>query len=280
MPNLNQTFKCVLLIIVLLMTGCTTATPAATPTPTPPPTATPIPAAVVRLANGEWPPFMGEYLPHDGYFSHLTTEAFAAEGLTVVYDFYPWARALRTVETGESEGSPGWVKTPAREETVRFAGPIGEMCAVFFHRVDYAFDWETETDLVGHRIGTMLGYESTERLESLHRGGLDLTLDSAPDEATNFKKLLLNRIDIFPAAQEVGLYVLRTQFTPEEQAAITYNPTTWGCLDYYVIISPQSPRAEELLQAFNSGIQKLKDSGRYEELWQDFLNGVYDTPAE
>lgn len=280
MGNLDWFRKGILLMGLLVVTGCTPPTPEVTLTVTPDLTATPVPANVVRLANGEWAPFMGEHLPYYGYWAHITTEAFALEGYTVQYEFYPWARALWTLEVGELEGSPGWAKTPQREQIVQFSEPLGTLCTVFFHRANYEFDWETETDLVGHRIGTMLGHEAYERLQALQQEGLSLNLDPANDQVTNFKKLLLDRVDLVPEVDLVGLYVLRQNFTPAEQAAVAYHPRTWGCQDNYFMISKQSPRAETLLQAFNRGLQRLKDSGRYDQMTQDFLNGMYDKPIE
>lgn len=276
----NALIQLLFAVCLFSMVGCARPTPAATPTPTLLPTPTAPPAYVVRLANGEWPPFMGENLPHYGYWSHLTTEAFALEGYVVVYDFYPWARVLRNVELGTYEGSPGWAKTSERERLVLFSEPLGELCTVFFHRVDTDFDWHTEADLVGYRIGAVLGFEATERLEALRAQGLALNLDVAEDELTNFKKLLLGRIDIFPAVKDTGLYLLRMNFTPAERTALTYHSQPWGCLENYLIISPESPRADELLQAFARGMQRLRTSGRYDQITQDFLNGAYDTPIK
>lgn len=42
----------------------------------------------VRLANGEYPPYCSEHLPHYGIWSHIVTEAFALKGLTVEYEFF------------------------------------------------------------------------------------------------------------------------------------------------------------------------------------------------
>jgi len=33
----------------------------------------------VRLTNGEWPPYLGEHLPHHGVASRIVAEAFALQ---------------------------------------------------------------------------------------------------------------------------------------------------------------------------------------------------------
>lgn len=42
---------------------------------------------------------------------------------------------------------------------------------------------------------------------------------------------------------------------------------TW---DYRLIFSRQLPESERLQQLFDQGLQELKDSGRYAQLWQQF----------
>lgn len=43
----------------------------------------------VRLTNGEWAPYLGATLPHQGVASRIVAEAFALEGVTVHWEFYP-----------------------------------------------------------------------------------------------------------------------------------------------------------------------------------------------
>jgi len=49
-------------------------------------------AQEITLANGEWAPYMSKNLKQAGYMSHIVTEAFAEEGITVKYVFLPWKR--------------------------------------------------------------------------------------------------------------------------------------------------------------------------------------------
>lgn len=264
------------LLGVLVWTSCVSATPAPTPTPTLVPTTN-----IIKLTNGEWSPYTSEQMPHYGLYSHIVSEAFALEGITVEYDFYPWARAMHLVETGQYEGTIPWIITAEREEAglVQFSPSFfAETCDVFFHRHDFAFDWQTVEDLEGLRIGLIVEYSITKEFETLQQEGQALTLDIATSEDANFQKLLLDRIDIFPATREVGLQYLRQNMTPEEAAQITYHPAPWRCGGLHLVISQQSPRADELLQTFEQGLQKLKDSGRYEQMLQDFVDGVYDAP--
>lgn len=66
-------------------------------------------AESVRLTNGEWPPYLGERLPHHGVASRIVAEAFALEGIEVRWEFHPWARSLKMAGQGERDGSAVWL---------------------------------------------------------------------------------------------------------------------------------------------------------------------------
>ena len=50
-------------------------------------------AETIRITNGEWPPFTSERLPDKGPLSRIVAEAFALEGISVEYGYFPWRRA-------------------------------------------------------------------------------------------------------------------------------------------------------------------------------------------
>lgn len=234
-------------------------------------------AEIVRLANGEYPPYTSEQLPDYGIWSHIVTEAFAMEDMTVEYEFFPWKRALTLVQDGEQDGTLGFSKTPKRLETVRYSDtPLGNASIVFFYRKNYAFDWITIDDLKGQRIGVMQGYSSAEVFEHLKQEGMPLTLEYATTEAQNLHKLLSGRIDIFPATEVVTMKILHDNFTPQDIALITKHPQPWKEQALYVIFSKNIHRTDHLHQAFERGMKALKESGRYDQMMQDYVAGEYD----
>jgi polar amino acid transport system substrate-binding protein len=234
-------------------------------------------AGVVRFANGEYPPYCSEALPHHGVWSHLVEEAFALEGFTVVYDFVPWKRAITLVGNGERDGTLAFSKTANREQMVRFSEtPLGTLTVRFYYRKDRPFDWAKVEDLKGYRIGLMQGYATADEMEALNQEGLGLTLDYATTEVLNFKKLLAGRIDIFPAVETVASKILHEGFSLDQVSAIATHPLPWKAKQLFVVFPKNSERGEQLAQAFERGMKKLKDNGRYDEMLRDFQNGKYD----
>lgn len=100
----------------------------------------------ISLTNGEWSPYLGQNLPHHGVASRIVEEAFALEGIGVRWRFYPWARALRHAESGKSDGSAIWLRSPEREHAFYVSDPVVESGYYLFHRKDHPIDcakWAT-----------------------------------------------------------------------------------------------------------------------------------------
>jgi polar amino acid transport system substrate-binding protein len=56
---------------------------------------------IIRITNGEWPPYLSKVLPHNGFASHLVKEVFAAVHVEVLYGFFPWKRSYRYAKEGK-----------------------------------------------------------------------------------------------------------------------------------------------------------------------------------
>lgn len=230
-------------------------------------------AETIRFTNGEYPPYCSEHLPHYGLWSQIVSEAFALENIQVEYSFFSWKRSLMLIENGQWEGSLAFSKTPERLQTLQFSEtPLGEASVVFFHRKDVNFDWKTVDDLQGYKIGVMQGYATAEEMETLKKEGKKLNLDYATTEQLKFKQLLNRRIDIFPAVEPVGQYILRENFTPAEIAQITHHSLPWKTKQLHVVFSKKNPRTQQLYEAYERGIKKLKASGRFDEIMRRHLN--------
>ena len=126
----------------------------------------------VRLTNGEWSPYLGQNLPHHGVASRIVEEAFALEGFRVRWEFYPWARALRSAERGNSDGSAVWLRSPEREQAFYISDPVVESGYYLFHRKDRPFDWQQVADLAPLRLGGAIDYDYGQAFQQAERESL------------------------------------------------------------------------------------------------------------
>ena len=54
----------------------------------------------INLTNGEWPPYLSEQLPENGFASAVVRESLNAVGMNVRYGYYPWKRAYLYAKNG------------------------------------------------------------------------------------------------------------------------------------------------------------------------------------
>ncbi|UPW17477.1 transporter substrate-binding domain-containing protein [Agarivorans sp. TSD2052] len=221
---------------------------------------------IITLTNGEWPPFTSQSLPHQGFYSEIVRQAFALEGYQVQYEFLPWARAYMYVEQGQADGSLTWAKTPAKGQQVLFSDPVFWHNKVIFHLKSAPFDWQTVSDFKGLKIGASeqytYGYEFDLAAE---KGEIDVEYVSS--DLLNLKKMLINRIRLFPSDVHVGHQLIKQHFSAEQAALFTHHPKPIQQTYTHVIFSKHQPsRSEQLLAAFNRGLKKLKESGAYQDI--------------
>lgn len=256
-----------LMVLLLLMISCQSPAPTLPP---PSPTAVNTPAGessaqTIRLANGDWPPYLSETMPNYGIASQIVIEAFALQGITVEYGFFPWPRAFVLAQDGSWDGSLLWYKNEEREKDFYFSEEVLGGDTVLFHLASEPLEWESIDDLEGLRVGATLEYDYGEEFNQAEQAGL-FTVERVPADLQNFEKLLAGRIDVFPLAREIGLYMIQQALTPEQVAQITYHPKPLRSDPGYLMLSRQVEGNEEMLKLFNSGLQELKQSGRLEEI--------------
>lgn len=224
----------------------------------------------IKISTGEYPPFISKNLPHFGPWPHVVSKAFEAEGLTVVYEFLPWARTLHLVEQGAVDASVGFGKTPERLAKLQYPEtPLIDESVLFYYRKDRGFDWQSEADLNGKTIGIIQGYASAEEMETLIKKGIKVKTQKALTEIQQFKMVLAGRIDAYPAAKTVAENILKKNFTPKQIAAIASHPRPWRSIEIFVVFPRQGKDTAMLIQAFEKGIESLKKSGEYQRIMRE-----------
>lgn len=217
---------------------------------------------VLNLAVGEWAPFLSEKNPKAKRLETVVMEAFKLEGVNVKFSYFPWKRSYNRVKEGSSDGTFPWNKTPDREAFFVYSEtPVLIEDSVYFHLKSLAFDWKTIEDLKKYKVGVTLGFIN----EKLYKEK-GISADSVPSEEMNFKKIVAGRIDVYETSKVVGYETINKILTPDEARLLTHHPNPVGRTDYFMMISKKHPNAKGMADKFDSGLRKLKASGRYEEI--------------
>jgi len=218
-------------------------------------------AEPVRLTNGEWPPYLGEHLPHNGVASRIVAEAFALQGIEVRWEFHPWARSLQLAERGKRDGSAVWLRNNERDAKFFISDPVVESGYYLFHRKGFSFDWAQVADLHGRRIVGTRGYDYGEAFQQAESSG-QLRVNRVTSDETAFRQLLAGRVDLFPMDKVVGFDMLHQHFTAAERAQLSFHPKPLRSDSLHLLLSREVPGNAELLERFNQGLAQLRDSGK------------------
>lgn len=215
----------------------------------------------LRLTNGEWAPYLGAELPHYGIASRIVEEAFALEGVRVRWEFHPWARSLLLAERGDRDGSAVWLNSPQRQETFFVSDPILDSNYYLFHRKDRDLHWESIEDLAGLRLGATTGYDYGEAFQRAEVQQ-SLQIRRLNSDLLGFRQLLAGRIDAFPMDKVVGFDLLHEHFSSTERAQLSFHPRALRSDSLHLLLSRRIPQNADYMRRFNSGLAKLRASGK------------------
>lgn len=226
---------------------------------------------VIRLANGEWPPYTGLHLSGYGCDSQVVTEAFGLENIRVEYEFLPWARGLMLSQNGAVDGAVEWAGTAEQQRTHFVSSePLSNQQWVFFHRKDTEVSWHRLDDLVGRTVGLTIGYAYSDLFVSLRQRHPGMFKEAASDQL-NFRKLLAGRIDLFPIERAVGLHVIGKDLHARERDMLVIAPRALAEYRTYLLLSRAIPANEQRIHLFDRGLRRLKETGRYDAIMASCL---------
>lgn len=230
----------------------------------------------IRITNGEWEPFLSEFAPHYGINSHIISEAFSLEGIKVEWGFFPWKRSYQLAKQGKQwDASATWWPAEETKEAFLIGEAVSQTSFVFFHMKGVDFDWTNFDDLKHLKIGGTLEYDYGQEFTAfLNR--YNKNLDWGISDEQGFKKLLRGRFDIFPNDPIVGYHQINNTFSKDDAARFTHHPKEFEQSTLHLIISKKSPHAQFFLERFNSGYNKLKASGKLNQMLSDYKKGKYD----
>ncbi|KOO17042.1 ABC transporter substrate-binding protein [Vibrio xuii] len=213
---------------------------------------------IIRIAAGEWPPFIGQQLEGFGHVGQTIEKVFAAQGYQVEFHFFPWKRAYKKASEGEFVATAVWMYAEEREEFFWFSDPVAQEKFVFFHLRDTPFEWTNLDDLKGKLLGGGLGYSYGEELDALLESG-QVEMNRVEDPLKAFQLLKYRRVELVPEEKHIGMFSLN-KLPIETQSLITFHPKPFLSNDSYLMFSKAHPQAKKLMAIFNQELAKLKAS--------------------
>ena len=225
---------------------------------------------IVTFTVGEWVPFTSGKDQNGRIAEKIVSESLALEGITVKYRYVPWKRAFVEALRVDADGTIPWYITEERLLKFHYSKePIISTKTVFFHLKTLDLKWDKYTDLNKYRVGGNLGFKTGQLLV---KQGVEV--EFVPKILQNFKKIIKDRIDIAPASILVGLHIIKNTFKPEVAKLFTYSDKEIFSKSEktFLLVSKKHARGKEIVDKFDSGILKLKKSGRYQKILNEILS--------
>ncbi|RMF14369.1 MAG: amino acid ABC transporter substrate-binding protein [Gammaproteobacteria bacterium] len=231
----------------------------------------------VRIATGDWLPYVGKSLRHDGALAELITLAFGRAGYEVEFGYFPWSRGYELVRSGGWDATMPYYCSPERQKLFYCSEALVEGEQVFFHLKGQAPDWQTLDDLKGVPIGATLGYYYGEAFEAREKDGTLRVRRIASDE-TNMRLLFMGRIKLFPQDKMVG-YSLARKLYPNRMHELTHDPRPLHTQSLHLIFPKNRARGRQLLEVFDREFRALRADGTVARYLQALQDGEYEQPA-
>jgi len=222
----------------------------------------------IELSIGDWAPYTSPTDPKGKVAETIIAEAFQLEGIDIKNSYHGWKDAFAMAQDAKTDGTYPWFQSEEREKNFFYSKKaIIRTKTVFFHLKSMNFNWENIDNLKKYKVGGVTGFKSSKFLKDK---GVNVMLSE--NDHGSFKKLLAGDIDIAASSYFVGHYAIKNNFTPNEASKFTsHKKKIFPATGAYLLVSKKHPRGQELVDKFDSGLQKLVKSGRYVQIIKESI---------
>ncbi|HCY88238.1 MAG TPA: amino acid ABC transporter substrate-binding protein [Desulfobacteraceae bacterium] len=216
-------------------------------------------------AADPWPPFIDPDHPKQGISIEVATAAFASQGYTYTHKIMPWARAENAVKTGKIDILPNTWHTDKRTGYLKYSEPYASNEVKFIKKKGDDFEYNGMASLAGKKIGIILSYGYGDEFMN----SKDFKREAVSDFMTNIKKLVAGRIDLSLGDEIVAKNKI-SKNDPALLDEIEFTKNYMSSNDLYVTCGLKNPRHEEIINAFNKGLETIKSNGTLDAIFKSY----------
>ncbi len=221
----------------------------------------------LRIVTNEFPPYVYEEGPDEGFYSELIKEAFYRQGIEVKIDFYPWNRGVELVHAGQAFATYPWIATAERLRVDKFSNNYYYTRDVIVYLKDdlvVADDFNNVIELKKYSLGTVSGYYYINQLESL-----GFELDSSDTETEILTKLYNGRHDAI-IINEIGFERLVKSMYPGERDKFEIMKTPFRETYFALRVSKAYKDSDRYVRVFNEELLGMIKDGSYQALLEKY----------
>jgi|GEM_PF-1308424 len=229
----------------------------------------------IRIVSNEFPPYVYEEGPDEGFYSELIKEAFDRQGIEVNIEFYPWNRGVELVRAGQAFATFPWIATAERSRVDQFSNNYYYTRDVIVYLKDdlvVADDFENVIELKKYSLGTVSGYYYINQLESL-----GFELDSSDTETEILTKLYNGRHDAI-IISEISFERLVKSLYPDERDKFEIMKSPFRETYFALRVSKSYKDSDRYVRLFNEELLGMINDGSYQALLEKY--GLPDSDIE
>lgn len=236
----------------------------------------------LALATLEWQPYIGKDICRQGWVMQSTIALLHSIGYAAEVTFYPWARAMSTVESGkadilfpeyyiEPEAPSDVFGSTRRLDHLILSDVFGFGPIAFIKRRGFDMGhYHSLNSLVNESIGVVRGYQNTPEFDRLMDVGTFKVVE-AVDDMQNLKLLLNNRVNLIIGDPKVIISDIKNSNASEaDKKAILENiKVVEPIIDMnglHFAIAKRSRFADKLPIELNQAISLFQKHGTFEEI--------------
>ena len=217
-------------------------------------------AEKIVAVGDTWPPFVSEDLPDKGIAMAIAKAAFESQGYEVEMKFVPWARAIGGVKSGTYDVLVSTWWTKERSEYLNYSDYFIQNNIKFIKKAADDFEYEGLESLEGKTVGVIRAYGYSEDFLAAE----NFTKPEVAAFVYNLKKLNANRIDLTLEDEIVAKSVIAKD--DNFKGKFTFSKKNLSSNNLYVTSGLKNPRNKSIINAFNKGLEIIKNNGLYEEI--------------
>jgi polar amino acid transport system substrate-binding protein len=236
----------------------------------------------LKLSTLEWAPYIGKNICRQGWVMQSTIALLHSIGYGAEVSFYPWARAMSTVESGkadilfpeyqiEPEAPSDVFDGTRRLDHLVLSEAFGWGPVAFIKRVDYNLShYDKLASLINESIGVVRGYQNTPDFDRMMDMGA-FKVVQATNDMNNLQLLINNRVNLIVGDPQVIIHDIKNsdKSAAEKKDLLEKIKVVEPILHMnglYFAIAKHGQYAAKLQVELNQAIAAFKKQGVIEEI--------------
>jgi polar amino acid transport system substrate-binding protein len=225
------------------------------------------PLTIVTAAADPWPPYISNKHKSGGVSVQIANAALVSQGFKVTNQIVPWARAIKGTKDGMFDLILDAWWTQSRSRYFMYSRPYIDGPVKFIYRKGTQFEYHDLSNLKGKTIGLVRDYGyNDDFLNSTNYKQFQVT-----DFMQAVKMLVKGRIDLAVENQLVAINRIQ-QNDPALLPRLSFSKNPLVNNYVYVISSYKNPLHNQLIEAFNKGLEMILKNGTYKKILKE--NGL------